>query len=59
MGTTVSRCLGILPYSAVMSSEMSEMTVDEIERMMEDVADELASIEDENPTPVERDCHEV
>lgn len=59
MGTTVSRCLGILPYSAVISSGSSDITVDEMERMMEDVAEELANIEGENPTPLERDCHEV
>lgn len=59
MGTTVSRCLGILPYSPVVTSESSDVTTEELERMMEDIAEELANIQDENPTGRSNDQHDV
>ena len=44
MGATVSRCLGIVPYAQVVASESSEVSVEELERMMRDVAQELGQL---------------
>ena len=59
MGTTVSRCLGIVPYTSVVASESSEVNVQELERMMRDVAQELTDESVEHSCIQEDDYHDV
>lgn len=59
MGATVSRCLGIVPYAPVVASESSEVSVEELERMMRDVAQELADDSVEHSGIHKDDYHDV